>query len=162
MDEFATLIAQQIPRLRRYARVLCGSAARADDLVQDTLERGWSRRHLWRNGSDLRAWLFTVMHNLYVNRNRRREHESIDIEPLCPPTQERQIEMRDLDRALAQLSAEQREILLLVAVEEMRYADVASVLSLPIGTVMSRLSRAREQLRSLMNGDAVPPLRRVK
>lgn len=70
--------------------------------------------------------------------------------------------MRDLDRALARLSAEQREILLLVAVEELRYADVASVLNLPIGTVMSRLSRAREHLRSLMNGDAVPPLRRVK
>jgi RNA polymerase sigma-70 factor (ECF subfamily) len=164
VDEFEILLTQQIPRLRRYARVLSGSAMHADDLVQDTLERSWSRRHLWRAGTDLRAWVFTVMHNIYVNRNRRREYDRAHdgIEPPCPPTQERHMEMRDLDRALAKLTADQREILLLVAVEEMRYADVAAILNLPIGTVMSRLSRAREHLRTLMNGEAAPALRRIK
>ena len=164
MDEFEILIAQQIPRLRRYARVLSGNSARADDLVQDTLERSWSRRHLWRVGSDVRAWLFTIMHNVHLNRIRRREHDALDdgFEPPCPPLQEQQIEMRDLHRALARLSADQREILLLVAVEEMRYADIAEILNLPIGTVMSRLSRARERLRTLMDGETAPPLRRIK
>ena len=162
MDEFETLIAQQIPRLRRYARVLTGSQPRADDLVQDALERSWSRRHLWRPGSDLRAWLFTIMHNIYVNGIRRREPEGPEAFDLpVPPAQEQAVEVRDLYRALARLPSDHREILLLVAVEEMRYAEVAEVLNLPLGTVMSRLSRAREQLRTLMNGEA-PPLRRIK
>lgn len=164
MEDFEILLTQQIPRLRRYARVLCNGAARADDLVQDTLERSWSRRHQWRAGSDLRAWLFTIMHNLSVNHVRRRDHDVAGdaAEPPSPPTQERQIEMRDLRRALARLPADQREVLLLVAVEEMRYIDIAAVLGVPLGTVMSRLSRARERLRLLMDGGGARTLWRIK
>lgn len=159
------LIAEQIPRLRRYARALTRQRARADDLVQDTLERSWARRHLWRPGTDLRAWMFTIMHNIFINQARRREPELLDDERLELPTpgdQESALAQRDLERALARLPAEFREVLLLVAVEQMRYEEVAAVLDVPLGTVMSRLSRARERLRALMSGDDLPALRRVK
>lgn len=162
MDE---RIAECIPRLRRYARALTGNRARADDLVQDTLERSWSRRHLWRPGTDLRAWLFTIMHNLYMNQVRRRDPVAIHDERLDLPVaapQEDALALRDLQRALEHLPAEQREVLLLVGVEQMRYEEVADVLNVPIGTVMSRLSRARERLRALMAGGAVSALRRIK
>lgn len=165
MEEFESLMVQQIPRLRRYARVLSRNATRADDLLQDTLERSWARRHLWRAGSDLRAWLFTIMHNLHVNRQlRRREHDVFDdtVDLPISPRHEQEAEIRDVARALARLPAESREILLLVAVEEMPYADVAALLDLPIGTVMSRLCRARERLRALMSAEAAPTLRRIK
>lgn len=157
-------IADCIPRLRRYARALTGNRSRADDLVQDTLERSWSRRHLWRPGTDLRAWLFTIMHNLYMNQVRRREPVLIDDERLdlpVPALQEDALGLRDLQRALEQLPAEHREVLLLVGLEQMRYEEVAGVLNIPIGTVMSRLSRGRERLRTLM-ADSVPALRRIK
>lgn len=164
MDELEPLITAQIPRLRRYARLLAGERSRADDLVQDTLERSWARRHLWRPGSDLRAWLFTIMHNVYVNRIRRYEPLVLDdaFDLPTPAVQENALELRDLHRALARLPADHREVLLLVAVEEMRYADVADVLHIPVGTVMSRLSRARARLHALMNGEAAPTLRRIK
>jgi RNA polymerase sigma-70 factor (ECF subfamily) len=145
-----------IPRLRRYARALVGDRARADDLVQDTLERAWNKFHLWRQGSDLRAWLFTVMHNVHVNQIRAsRDFVPIDdegAEMAVAGTQGASIEIRDLERSLALLPAEQREVLLLIALEDMSYADVARVLGIPIGTVMSRLSRAREKVRALMHG----------
>ena len=154
----------QIPRLRRYARVLARTTARADDLVQDTLERAWTKRHLWQDGSDLRAWAFSIMHNVYVNQARRREPEPLsdDFELPSPPTQERGLELRDLYRALARLPVDYREALMLVAVEELRYAEVAEILNVPVGTVMSRLSRARERLRMLMSGESAPVLQRVK
>ncbi len=152
-----------IPRLRRYARALVGERAAADDLVQDTLERALAKFHLWRRGSDLRAWLFTIMHNVHVNQVRgRREMTSLDGEALEQPvraTQDVALEARDLERALHQLSVEQREVLLLVILEDMSYEDVASALGIPIGTVMSRLSRAREKLRGLMEG--MPPSNRL-
>lgn len=154
----------QIPRLRRYARVLARTTARADDLVQDTLERAWTKRHLWQDGSDLRAWAFSIMHNVYVNQARRREPEPLsdDFELSSPPAQERGLELRDLSRALARLPVEYREVLMLVAVEALRYADVAAILNVPVGTVMSRLSRARERLRLLMSGESAPVLQRIK
>lgn len=154
----------QIPRLRRYARVLARTTARADDLVQDTLERAWAKRHLWQAGSDVRAWSFSIMHNVYVNQARRREPDAFadTIELATPSSEERGLELRDLQRALARLPVEYREILMLVGVEELRYADVAEILNVPLGTVMSRLSRARERLRALMSGDAVPVLQRIK
>ncbi len=145
-----------IPRLRRYARALAGDRARADDLVQDTLERAWNKFHLWRPGSDLRAWLFTVMHNVHVNQVRAaRDHASLDdegAEMAVAPVQGAGLEIRDLERSLALLPPEQREVLLLVALEDLSYAEVASALGIPIGTVMSRLSRAREKLRGMMHG----------
>lgn len=155
MDE-AHRIVELIPRLRRYARALVSDRARADDLVQDTLERAWNKFHLWRPGSDLRAWLFTVMHNVHVNQVRAsRDHAMLDDEGpemAVAAVQGASLEIRDLERALAVLSPEQREVLLLIALEDMSYAEVASMLDIPIGTVMSRLSRAREKLRALMHG----------
>jgi RNA polymerase sigma-70 factor (ECF subfamily) len=151
-----------IPRLRRYARVLTGESTRADDLVQDTLARAWEKRALWLAGSDLRAWLFTIMHNLFVNQVRkasaRSRHVSIDDDDFddadmaIPASQTDSLEVRDLDFALQRLPAAQREVVLLVGLEEMSYMDVASALDIPIGTVMSRLSRGRERLRALMAG----------
>ncbi len=154
-------IVEFIPRLRRYARALVGDRARADDLVQDTLERAWNKFHLWRPGSDLRAWLFTVMHNVHVNQVRAsRDHAMLDddgAEMAVAAVQGAGLELRDLERALALIPAEQREVLLLVALEDLSYAEVAHALGIPIGTVMSRLSRAREKLRILMHGAVANP-----
>ena len=143
-----------IPRLRRYARALTGSRNDADDLVQDTVERGWSRLALWRHGSDMRAWLFAIMHNIHIDRFRRTEppmEELGDDMPAsaAPP---HGLELRDLESCLRRLSDDQREVLLLVALEDMRYEEVAAALGIPLGTVMSRLSRGREKLRLLMEG----------
>jgi RNA polymerase sigma-70 factor, ECF subfamily len=148
-----------IPRLRRYAHVLTGNPARADDLVQDTLLRAWDKRRLWRVGSDLRAWLFTIMHNIFVNQlalaRRDRQTVSIDAEGegragwqiSVRPTQHARVELIEIMHEIERLPAEQREVLLLAAVEELRYEEIATVLEIPIGTVMSRLSRARAKLR---------------
>lgn len=166
MDDFKELIVEHIPRLRRYARSLMGSRAPADDLVQDTLERSWARRHLWRRGSDLRAWLFTIMHNIYVNQRRQYQPAAMldgdAVEMATNVRPESAMEMRDLAKALAQLTPEYRVVVLLVGLEQMRYEDVAEILDVPLGTVMSRLSRGRERLRALMSGEAQPVLRRVK
>ncbi len=153
-------LVEHVPRLRRYARALTGDRTRADDLVQDTLERALMKLHLWRPGSDLRAWLFTVMHNLYVNQRRTEgaDHLMVDadsVEIAVRPTQSDAMEMRDLSLMLARLPEGQREVLLLVALEGMSYDDVARTLGIPPGTVMSRLSRARERLRELLS-DATP------
>jgi len=161
-DVFATQAMQYIPRLRRYARALTGDASAADDLVQDTLERALVKQSLWREGTDLRAWLFTVMHNVFVNQIRSSAASRtvpIDdaIANLPQPQSADRLEIRDLDTALQALPEEQRTVLLLVGLEQMTYAETAQVLDVPIGTVMSRLSRGRERLRRLMRGlpDAV-------
>jgi RNA polymerase sigma-70 factor (ECF subfamily) len=155
MSDGPSLIAL-IPRLRRYARALVGDRAAADDLVQDTLERAWAKLHLFRQGSDLRAWLFTVMHNVHVNQIRsRRELLTLDAEALELPVRaahEASLEARDVERALLRLPVEQREVLLLVVLEDLSYEEAAAALGIPIGTVMSRLSRGREKLRALMEG----------
>ena len=149
-------IVELIPRLRRYARALAGDRNAADDLVQDTLERAWSKLHLYRRGTDLRAWLFTVMHNVYVNQLRAlRPTTPLDEEmpELAQPVRETDtLVLRDLDAAIQRLPADQREVLLLVALEEMSYGEAADSLGVPIGTVMSRLSRAREKLRAMLSG----------
>ncbi|OFZ72140.1 MAG: RNA polymerase subunit sigma-24 [Betaproteobacteria bacterium RBG_16_64_9] len=150
-------IVEHIPRLRRYARALAGDRYSADDLVQDTLERAWNKYHLWRPGSDLRAWLFAIMHNVFVNqmRSRRLDLEQVMEEPPSPQvraTQPDALELADLERALSRLSLEHREVLLLVAVEQMKYEEVSRALGIPVGTVMSRLSRARERLRQHIEG----------
>jgi RNA polymerase sigma factor (sigma-70 family) len=166
-----------IPRLRRYARVLTGDAARADDLVQETLARGWEKRRLWAAGTDLRAWLFTIMHNVFVNQRamsmREAQNVSLDAEgesgaawqlPVRAP-QQAHVELIEVLRELGRLPPEQREVLVLAAIEEMRYEEIATVLSIPVGTVMSRLSRAREKLRRVVNdapGDALAPLKIVR
>jgi len=158
VDKHDSLIAQQIPRLRRYARALTGDRAAADDLVQDTLERALSKFHLWRSGSDMRAWLFTIMHNIFVNQARsrmRHPHEPLD-EPTASGLHYREpdwSDLRDIGAALARLPVEQRTVVLLVGLEQFTYEEAARVLNVPIGTVMSRLSRARERLRSMLGGE---------
>lgn len=153
MSDAGSLVAL-IPRLRRYARALVGDRAAADDLVQDTLERAWAKLHLFRRGTDLRAWLFTVMHNVHVNQIRAaRPTDALEDE--MPELAQRAAQgdallVRDLERALAALPVAQREVLLLVALEDLSYEETARVLGIPIGTVMSRLARAREKLRALM------------
>jgi RNA polymerase sigma-70 factor (ECF subfamily) len=165
MSDAQSLI-ELIPRLRRYARALVGDRAASDDLVQDTLERAWAKLHLYRRGSDLRAWLFTVMHNVHVNRVRA-ARPSDPLEDDMPElaqraTQGDSLVVRDLDRAIAALPAAQREVLLLVALEDLSYEETARVLGIPIGTVMSRLARAREKLRDLMQGKGGTKLQIVK
>jgi RNA polymerase sigma-70 factor (ECF subfamily) len=162
----SSAILAEIPRLRRYARALLGDRAAADDLVQDTLERAWSRLHQWRAGSDMRAWLFGIMHNLRIDQLRRPRLSTLSIdadefELPTRPTQADALELRDLESALGHLADEQREILLLVALEEMSYADIAATLGIPIGTVMSRLSRGRERLRLIMEGQSANTRLRV-
>ncbi len=155
MDSSAILT--ELPRLRRYARAMVGNRAAADDLVQDTLERAWSRLAQWRPGSDLRAWLFGIMHNLRVDQLRR---PGLTTQPMgeegfevpIRATQTDHLELSDLELALARLPEEQRAVLLLVALEEMSYEEVARTLEIPLGTVMSRLSRGRERLRLILNG----------
>ncbi|CAB5722152.1 RNA polymerase sigma factor CnrH [Delftia tsuruhatensis] len=170
-------ILEHLPGLRRYARLLAGDAWAADDLVQDTLERACRKWLLWRPDGDLRAWLFTLMHNLYLNQRRsaaRGQWLDLDSvsETLAAPEDGSEA-ARDLERCLQRLPAEQRAVLLLVSVEDMSYADTARVLQLPLGTVMSRLSRARTRLRELMEAPATaapappsaaqpPALRRLK
>jgi RNA polymerase sigma-70 factor (ECF subfamily) len=154
MNADADLLAW-VPRLRRYARALAGNRDDADDLVQDTLERAWARASLWRGVADMRAWLFSIMHNLHVDALRRGRLATVPADDDTPegglaPTQGERLAVRDLQAALDRLPPEQREIVLLVAREEMTYADIANTLGLPIGTVMSRLARGRERLRTLL------------
>lgn len=144
-----------IPNLRRYARALVGDRDAADDLVQDTLERAVRKFHLWRPG-DLRAWLFSVMHNVFVNQLKaRRISPSAEVDENLAGTSNTAAvtDIRDLERGIAKLPAEQREVLLMVGLEDMSYAEVSRALGVPMGTVMSRLSRAREKLRRHMDGE---------
>ncbi len=157
MADICKKIEEEIPRLRRYARALTRDINAADDLVQDCLTRALSKVHLWQKGTDLRAWLFTILHNQYVNHVRRAVREGAavglsDSEPLLTsaPNQSKRLELRDLERAIARLPEEQRSVLLLVGLEGMRYEEVAQVLDVPVGTIRSRLSRGREMLRQLM------------
>ena len=144
-----------IPNLRRYARALVGDRDAADDLVQDTLERAVRKFHLWRPG-DLRAWLFSIMHNVFVNQLKARRispTEEVDENLAAPGSTVSSTDLRDVERGLATLPAEQREVLLLVGLEEMSYEQVSRALGVPMGTVMSRLSRAREKLRRHLDGE---------
>jgi RNA polymerase sigma-70 factor (ECF subfamily) len=145
-----------IPRLTRYARVLTRDLAAADDLVQECLTRALGRMHLWEEGTDLRAWLFTILHHQYVSLARRQARQRANTElqkSYCTlavsPTQTTRLELRDLERALAALPEEQRSVIMLVGLEGMRYDEAASLVNLPVGTVRSRVSRGRETLRKM-------------
>jgi RNA polymerase sigma-70 factor, ECF subfamily len=164
MPDFNHLLEEQIPRLRRYAGALTRNIERADDLVQDTLVRALAKQHLWQAGTNLRAWLFTLMHNQNVNNVRRGVHQgqNIDVEVMSnvlaattDPTASRQL--YELNRALSQLAQEQRQTILLVGLEEFSYEETAAILNVPVGTVRSRLSRGRDQLRRLMDMPARAP-----
>lgn len=165
----ARLIEAQIPSLRRYARALLRDPDRADNLVHDCLERALSRWHLWRSDGDLRAWLFTIMHNLYVNAIRRdalrRARAATDFAlrgASEAPSQDDHLYLRTLALALDQLPADQRSVVLLVGLEGFTYREVAAIVGVPIGTVMSRLSRGREKLREIVGDKDAPAIRRIK
>ena len=156
MSEIYRSIEAEIPRLRRYARTLARDAAAADDLVQDCLARALAKLHLWQEATDLRAWLFTILHNQYVNHVRRSVREGVAVglsesEPTLTRAahQDQRLELRDFARAIAKLPEDQRSVILLIGLEGMRYEEVAEILDVPVGTVRSRLSRAREALRRL-------------
>lgn len=158
-----------VPTLRRYARLLTGNAARADDLVQDTLERACRKWTLWRPGTTLRGWLLSIMHNVHANQRRdwRLDDGHAALDEASQAAHEPHVETAqrlDLLRAFAALPAPMREVLLLVTVEEYTYAEAAKLLQVPVGTVMSRLHRARERLRERMTDEPAPssvvPLRR--
>ena len=158
MTDLSRQIEAEIPRLRRYARALTRDVVAADDLVQDCLVRGLAKMHLWKEGTDLRAWLFTILHNQHVNDVRRSVREGINVavEEMAPvltvqPNAIAVLQLRDLEAAIAQLPQEQRQVILLVGLEGMRYEEVAAILGVPVGTVRSRLSRGRDQLRRLMD-----------
>lgn len=162
-----------LPRLRRYARVLSGSGAATDDLVQDTVERALARHSQWRPGTDLRAWLFSIMHNRAVDLIRADryapldDHVAADLADAGPPDA---FESIDLQRAFERLEPAHREVLALVAIEQLSYEETARALDVPVGTVMSRLSRARQRLKALLSSEpparaasaAPPPLTRIK
>ena len=157
MSDFARLLQNEIPRLRRCARTLARDAARADDLVQNCLVRAIAKEHLWEPGTDLRAWLFTILHKQNVNEVRRAVREGItvamgDVTPalMMAPRASATLQLRDLERAIRLLPEEQRQVILLVGLEGMHYEEVAAVLDIAIGTVRARLSHGREMLRRLM------------
>ena len=159
-DELAALI----PRLRRYAHALARHPVRADDLIQDALEKAWSRRRQWQPGTDLRAWLFTILHNTFISELRRftvrgYDAETIDGTDRVPSPQGPGDSLGshagvapDIERALAALPVEQRAVVLLVGLEDLSYREASEVLGIPVGTVMSRLSRGRARLRELLDG----------
>jgi RNA polymerase sigma-70 factor (ECF subfamily) len=154
--KFEAEVISWLPQLRRYARALTGDAAWADDLVQDTAERALARWAAFRPNSNLRAWLLTILRHLYIDQLRVRREVAVDEESApwrdlaAPPGEIDGLVLRDLQRALYRLTIEQREVLLLVCVEELTYQEASIALGVPIGTVMSRLSRAREHMRVLL------------
>ncbi|WP_316149774.1 sigma-70 family RNA polymerase sigma factor [Cupriavidus sp. BIC8F] len=153
-------LAACVPQLRRYARALTGDAAWADDLVQDTLERALARTSMLRAHSNTRAWLMTILRHLYIDQLRKHRELALDADdPVwqrleAPVGEVGGLQLLDLQRALYRLPLEQRDVLLLVALEQLSYREAAAILQVPVGTVMSRLSRAREHLRVLLGSDA--------
>ena len=169
MDEIAAMIEPQIPALRRYAFALLREREAADDLVQDTLERAIAGWHGRRHEGDVRAWLFTIERNLFLRSVQRRAHagsqvgsEALDDVADASGGPETGLGLRDVLAGIEALPEEQRSVLLLVAVEDLSYAEAADVLGVPLGTVMSRLSRARERMRGFMETGRTGFLRRVK
>jgi RNA polymerase sigma-70 factor (ECF subfamily) len=166
-DDRAALLEKQIPGLRRYAYGLVRDRDAADDLVQDCLERALSRWYLRRADGDVRAWLFTILRNQYINayRSRQRRGASAQLDEATPAAAadpEAALAARDALAALDRLSEDQKSLLLLIGVEDLSYEEAAAVLGVPIGTVMSRLSRARQRFRTMIESGGPPLLRRVK
>ena len=175
MRDQTSLIEAHIPGLRRFAcALLRGDRQSADDLVQDCLERALSGWHLRRAEGDLRGWLYTILYHRFLSERHRQGRRGVPDAPLevaeaelpgVEGGQDWALEQRDLLRAFAGLPEEQRSVLLLIGVEDLSYGEAARVLGVPIGTVMSRLSRGRERLRKHMNGGIdgrTAELRRVK
>jgi RNA polymerase sigma-70 factor (ECF subfamily) len=160
-DRDETAIEPYMGPLRRFAMGLCHDRSLADDLVQDCLERAISRWHLRREDGNLKAWLFTILHNEFINGRRRAARqgmsaslEDLPIEPAIPADQEDALRVADVLAAVDRLADDHRVLILLIGVEEVTYEEAAQILDIPIGTVMSRLSRARDRLRRLLAGEA--------
>jgi RNA polymerase sigma-70 factor, ECF subfamily len=159
-----------IPALRRYASVLLRDRQEVDDLVHDCLVRALDQLHTRRGDTEMRAWLFAIMHNLFVSRLRRQRvrgwpkaFEEVREEAVrVDAGQEQHMQLRDVMRALDTLPEDQRSVLVLVSVEDLSYAEVARVLGIPIGTVMSRLARGRERLRQMLESATQAPSGRPK
>jgi RNA polymerase sigma-70 factor, ECF subfamily len=168
--DFRSQLASELPPLRRFARALTGDPALADDLVQDCVERALIKSHLYDPARPLRAWLYAVLRNLYISGLRRNGRSTVvktvddlmEGEGAVPPAQEERLSVGSVSAALDRLAQQHREVIVLVALEEMSYRDVSEILGVPIGTVMSRLSRAREHLRQLLEDRGHTVLRRVK
>lgn len=168
--DFRSEITAQVPHLRRFARALTGDAVLADDLVQDCVERALRKQHLFDETRSLRTWLFTILRNLFISGLRRDGRTSAsksvdDIqagEDAVRPEQESRLALSDIVVALDRLPSAHREVLLLVALEDMSYREIAHVTGVPVGTVMSRLSRARLSLRSILDEGENTGLRRIK
>lgn len=178
MDEVEWLMANELPRLRRYALALTNDHHAADDLVQDCVERAIRKRHQWRRRGSMRSWLFRILYRLFLNEASRRSRlkSGVPLDDVAErigraADQDTELECADITDAMARLPANQRAAIALTAVEGLSYDQAAEVLEVPIGTLRSRLSRGREQLRRLYPGRsasaercsrAVAPLRRVK
>jgi RNA polymerase sigma-70 factor (ECF subfamily) len=162
-------IQAEIPYLRRYARALVRDVGAADDLVQNGLTRALAKLHLWQEGTNLRAWLVTILRNQHIDDIRRtlragRSVELSEAERLLtqPAEQDKRLELRDLDRVLARLPEEQRAVIILVGLKGMAYQDAGELLGMKVGTVRSRLSRGRDALRRLMSDGLDPPAERPR
>lgn len=162
-------VLEHVSGLRRYALLLVGDPHDADDLVQECLVRVIAQSRSWSRVNDLRAYLFTTLHNIFVDGHRRRRArrnevpiETVIADLLAPPRQQDWLELRDLVAALQVLPKEQREVVLLVGLEGLSYLEAANVIGVPVGTVMSRLSRGREALRRLTSHAGATRLRVVK
>ncbi|MEX2615493.1 MAG: RNA polymerase sigma factor [Alphaproteobacteria bacterium] len=163
LDRFGQQLPRYIPEMRRYARVLLGSSTEVDDLVQETLCHALRKRHVWDSVRNIKAYLFTMLHNLHLDRagmvsrrGRQVPMEDVEWHLQCPEQQPDPIVLRDLERGLMDLRQDQRQVVIMIGVEGMSYRDVAKSLDIPIGTVMSRLSRGREALRKSMEGSVDP------
>ena len=162
MSDIGYLLEAQLPGLQRYACSLTRDRTRAEDLVQNCLVRALSRQHQWHQGTNLRAWLFTILHNEHVSQVRRRTREkdwlpTADIEPAAMPNSDPEMSycVHEVQNAMARLPIRQREILVRIGLSREEYGDTAASLGIPVGTVRSRLARARERLRALT--DRPPP-----
>jgi RNA polymerase sigma-70 factor, ECF subfamily len=162
-------IAAEVPRLMRYASALVRDRSLAEDLVHDCVARALANLSNWREGDNPQRWLFTIMHNLHVDRVRSqmRAPAQVSLEEShfgdSGMRTEADSTRREIDSALAALPLEQRQCVLLIGLEGLTYAEAALVLDVPVGTVMSRLCRGREKLRDLLDRDGIKPtLRRIK
>jgi RNA polymerase sigma-70 factor (ECF subfamily) len=155
MSSVLPLIEAEIPHLRRFARYIVRDVDRADDLVQECLTRAIAKLHTWTPGTNLRAWLFVILKNCHINEVRRQRptSEMPDEHPLLnvPANQDAHVGLLEVRDAFLRLSEEHREVLLLVAIEGLQYEEAAEILRVPLGTVRSRLSRARQALRDALS-----------
>ncbi len=167
---FRNDLVKELPYLRRFARGLCGDASLADDLVQDCVERALKKNHLYDPERPFRAWLYAVLRNIYVSNWRRNAKftgaknvdDLVGLEGSVQPDQDSNFSITLITEALDTLPAQQREVLVLISLEEMSYKDASEIIGVPIGTIMSRLSRARSHLQNILEKRGTPVLRRVK